>query len=247
LSSGRALTKPPLASSFGEALKRGVPVLALLAALDALIVTAALWAHPVSFPPGTPPLPVPWQDPGYAAEQVVIHIVAGFAVGTLAGGLTAGFIGAGMGPLIDVDHLAAAFGYTYAARDGHSLIVLGALILVVWGLGIWRWGALDFALFSTAQFMTHFAVAPPGFPLLAPVETMWLYLPVGYYVIVTALCLVGTWVVRNRDAGRTRRDTSIRPLAGSTAISLCYGWEHNDTLDGQDSLEKTILPEALED
>ena len=122
-----------------------------------------------------------------------------------------------MGVLIDIDHVAALIGFHSAARDGHSIFLLSSLVLLVWGLKLWRWGSLDFALFSTAQFATHFAVAPPGFPLLAPFVSTWFVLPAYAFVAVAMFCVVVARLVAiERRVGKATYD-SMKRLPESTA------------------------------
>jgi len=191
-----------LRSSLAESVRLGLPVLALLVVLNAVLVPAAIWvqhAFPATGPPAGPPTPLSWLEPSYATEQVLIHILTGFVVGLLTMSFTKGLIGAAMGPLIDIDHLSALFGFPSAARDGHSIILLACLVLVVSALGLWRWGGVDFALFSTAQFSAHFAVAPPGFPLLSPFATTSFKPTAAVFALVTALCLITAWLTRSKQ------------------------------------------------
>jgi hypothetical protein len=192
-----------LGSELNESVRQGVPVLALLVVLDALLVPAAIGvqhAFPSTGPPAGPPKPISWMNPSYAAEQGLIHILAGFVVGLLTLSFSKALIGAVMGPLIDIDHVSALVGFPSAARDGHSIVLLACLILLVSALGLWRWGRVDFALFSTAQFAAHFAVAPPGFPLLSPFATILFKPPALVFALVVALCLFAVWSRGSRPA-----------------------------------------------
>jgi len=191
-------------SRLAESVRRGLPVLAMLVVLNAVLVPAAISVQhvfPSTGPPAGSPKPIPWLDPSYAVEQGLIHVVTGFFVGLLTMSFTKALIGAAMGPLIDIDHLSALLGFPSAARDGHSIILLACLILVVSALGVWKWGGVDFALFSTAQFSAHFAVAPPGFPLLSPFATIAFKPPAAVFVLVTALCLIAVWLNRPKQDG----------------------------------------------
>ena len=100
--------------------------------------------------------------------------------------------------IADVDHIAAILGYPALGREGHSFVLLAVLIIMVWGFGLWKWGAVDFALFSTAQFAAHFLVAPPGFPLFEPFTYAVYFLPPLVFAGITVVCLLGAWV-RNRS------------------------------------------------
>lgn len=187
------------ASALRTAVSNGLPVILALFALNAVVVGAAALLHPVGDPAGQLAAfsYFPW-EPRYAAEQILIHVGTGFAVGALVGGLSKGLVGAAFGPLMDIDHLSLLMRTEYFGRAGHSLVLLAALILVVGWAGFWKWGAVDFAFFSSIQMTTHFAVAPPGFPLLSPFTMHSFVLPVWVYVAATALLLVGAWVTRHR-------------------------------------------------
>ena len=207
-----------------KALKRGTVMLALLTLLNAVVVPVAVWAHPFYSPPvgHLPVPPVPWSNLTYAEEQVAIHLVAGFFVGVLAGGISKGAIGAALGMFIDVDHLSAFFGANYAVRYGHSLFLLGGLILLVWAFRVWPWGARDFALFSTAQFMAHFAVAPPGFPLLSPLLVTSFHLSSWVFGLGAGLCVAAGWVWGDRSllraAGLVRHPSVVEHPGGSRPV-----------------------------
>lgn len=192
-----------------EAVRSGLPALVVLVVLDAVSVAIASLAHPVGIGAAQPPPPIPWSSPDFASQQILIHVASGFAVGFLLGGLTKGMIGAAFGPMIDADHLSAAFGTTYYVRDAHSLVVLACLILVVGLTGTWRWGVADFALFSGAEFAAHFAVAPPGFPLLSPVLVYTYVFPSWFPLIVTAALIAANWAVRSRR-GRPRQEEELQ-------------------------------------
>ncbi len=136
-----------LRSRLAEAVRLGIPVLVLLVVLNAVLVPAAIGiqrAFPSTGPPARPLESLSWLDPSYAVEQGLIHILTGFVVGLLTRSFTKALIGAAMGPLIDVDHVFALLGFPSAARDGHSLILLVCLIMVVSALGLWRWGSCGF-------------------------------------------------------------------------------------------------------
>ena len=205
-----------LASIFVDAFRQGIPVLALLVALNAVLVPASIEVRLALQAPGTPPVQpptsIPWLDPSTALGQILIHALAGLAVGLLTLSFAKGLIGAAMGVLIDIDHIAALVGFHSAARDGHSILLLSTLVLFVWGLRLWRWGSLDFALFSAAQFATHFAVAPPGFPLLSPFVSTWFELPVAVFPLVTTLCIVAGWLGAPERAGIRRITAGFRSL-----------------------------------
>ncbi|MDG6988630.1 MAG: hypothetical protein JRN21_04815 [Nitrososphaerota archaeon] len=169
----------------------------VLMALNAVFVALALsvqTAAPGSGPSPSPPGPVPWiADPSIAVVQVLVHVVTGFLVGALTLDLEKGVIGAAMGALIDIDHVSVLLGFTSVGREGHSFVLMAVLIVVVWRLGLWRWGPADFALFAVAQFAAHFAVAPPGFPLFEPFTYQVFSLPPADFAAVAALSLGCFW------------------------------------------------------
>ena len=214
--------KSILSSTLTDAIRQGIPILGLLVALNAVLVPASIGIRLALQEPGTipvgPPTPIPWLDPSTALGQILIHALAGLIVGLFTFSLAKGLIGAAMGVLIDIDHVAALIGFHSAARDGHSVFLLSSLVLLVWGLRLWRWGSLDFALFSTAQFATHFAVAPPGFPLLAPFVSTWFEFPTYAFVSVTMFCvLVG---LLNAIKGKGGRDSPIKQVPDTPSFIL---------------------------
>lgn len=190
---------PRAASALRDAVKDGSPVIAALVLLNAVFVAIGALAYPVPATPGTvPPQSVSWWNFNYAAVQILIHVAAGFVVGALAGGLAKGLVGAAFGPLIDIDHLSVFLGTDSYARAGHSLVLLAALIFVVGLIGAWHWGRTDFAFFAVSQFTAHFAVAPPGFPLLSPALLYPFMFPFWVWAVATAVTLLAAWEVRFR-------------------------------------------------
>lgn len=187
-------------SAVKAAVRSGVPAVGALVALSAAVVAASAVLHPALAHPGpsAPPVFIPWSQPYYATGQILIHVVSGFIVGYLAGGLAKGFVGAAFGPLIDVDHLSVLGGSGAFVRGGHSLILLALLVLFVGWAGTWRWGAVDFAFFASAQMTTHFAVAPMGFPLLSPLVATEFVFSRWIPAAVTAAILLGAWAYRSR-------------------------------------------------
>lgn len=156
---------------------------ALLCLIDAAVVLLSVIVLPVLQTP--PILSISSLPTTYNGGQIALHIGVGFLIGAATLNVSKAVIGAGLGPLIDIDHVGALLGLPVNARSGHSVIVVVLLILFVWGFSLWRWGGPDFALFASMEFAAHFWVAPPGFPLLSPLSTTvysfpsWVYMPVA--------------------------------------------------------------------
>lgn len=170
---------------------------ALLCLIDAVVVLLSITPPAVSHLP-----PAPSFTPTYFGDQIVLHIVTGFLVGATSLNLSKALIGAGLGPLIDIDHVGALLGLPVNARAAHSFVVLAILILVVWGLSLWRWGAADFALFASLQFSAHFLVAPPGFPLFSPISATVYSFPNLVWAPLTLALVVIYFLKCRRDSAR---------------------------------------------
>ncbi len=156
--------RPP-PNRVAKALRTGWSILLMLAALNALLIgLMAVLA------PARQPATIAWLNRDTILYQLSLHAVGGFLVGAFSLNLRKALVGAAFGPFIDFDHIGILFGLPVDGRIGHSLFMLGALVVVVYALDLWPSGASDFALFGSAQFAMHFALAPPGFPLLAPFE-----------------------------------------------------------------------------
>ncbi len=189
--------------------RKGLPVLLLLVALNLLSITLGLVLS-AQKQPGT----LAWMnDPRKIQEMVAEHATAGFVVGMAKPNLQRALIGTAFQPLMDVDHVTAYLNLPVDPRIGHSLFVLVALTLVVSSLRMWPWGRVDFGLFASAQFAIHFAIAPPGFPLLAPFAPTKFYFPsliptMAGVLVVLLNFMVSRGVTKWEHPGGPRKATS---------------------------------------
>ena len=164
--------------AFMEAASQAAKLYLAMAALTALFIAIA-YALARSTPALAPspsqlgPLP----GASYSAYQILVHVVTGFAAGAVSLNPAVALVGAGAGPLIDLDHLGFFAGLPIEARLAHSVLFVAALILVEWRTRFWSRGTRNFVLFITLQYCVHFAVAPPGFPLLSPLSVEVFYFP----------------------------------------------------------------------
>jgi hypothetical protein len=180
-----------------------LPVYVILCLIDAVVVACCGFLQPIMQSGSGVPVGSP-----YFANQILLHVVSGYIVGGVSLDLSKALIGAGLGPLIDIDHLGAIAGLPVAARAGHSFVVMAVLVGVVWGLSLWRWGGPDFALFASLEFFTHLMVAPPGFPLLSPIAPTTFYPP--YYVWMLPTLALGAAYFLKCRRGRQRASSSVR-------------------------------------
>lgn len=171
-----------------EAVKQGARLFLAMAALSALFIVGSL-ALGAAIPSMATPLSQlgPLPNLSYAGYQISLHVVTGFAAGALSLDPVVAILGAATGPLIDLDHLGFYFGFPVEPRVAHSLLFIALLIAVQWRTGFWKRGTKDFALFVLLQYSVHFAVAPPGFPLLAPLSTIVVYFPRTYPIAFAAV------------------------------------------------------------
>lgn len=160
-----------------EAARNGWKLLLVMAGFNALFILLALVLSPeapasVSLPPSQPAeLPsVP-----YVSYQLLIHVVTGFAAGAVSLDPAVALIGGVVGPLIDFDHLGFFAGLPVEARVGHSLVLVALILLLDSRLHLWGRGTRNLFLFLALEYSVHFAVAPPGFPLFAPLSFVDMY------------------------------------------------------------------------
>jgi hypothetical protein len=161
-----------------EAARQAAKLYLAMAALTApfIAIAYALARSTPALAP-TPAELGPLPSPSYELYQIMIHVVSGAAAGAVSLDPILALVGAGAGPLVDLDHLGFFAGLPIEARLAHSLPFVAALVLVEWRTRFWSRGTRNFVLFITLQFSVHFAVAPPGFPLLSPLSTEVFYFP----------------------------------------------------------------------
>jgi hypothetical protein len=158
-------------SLFERAARQGAKLYLVMAVCNALFILLALALSP-SAPPSASPSPQPAQLPSspYIGYQVLVHIVSGFLAGAVSLDPAVALVGAGLGPLVDLDHLGFFAGLPVDARVGHSFLLVALVVLLDWRLHFWDKGTRNFFLFISLEYSVHLAVAPPGFPLLAPLS-----------------------------------------------------------------------------
>jgi len=129
----------------------------------------------------------------YSAYQILVHVVTGFGAGALSLDPGVALVGGVVGPLIDFDHLGFFAGLPVEARVGHSLFLLALVVLLDSRLHFWGRGTRNLFLFLALEYSVHFAVAPPGFPLLSPLTFANFYfsrvLPAAFAVLLAAAFL----------------------------------------------------------
>jgi len=154
---------------FKRAARQGTKLFLVLAGANALFILLALALSPKASPSISPPSP-PQPLPGipYVAYQLLLHVVTGFAAGAVSLDPAVALIGGAVGPLIDFDHLGFFARLPVEARVGHSLVLVGLIILLDARFHLWGRGTRNLFLFLALEYSVHFAVAPPGFPLLSP-------------------------------------------------------------------------------
>lgn len=193
--------RSPLVSAIDGAFRKGARTIALLIAINFAWVLIALALRSPK-PPGTPA----WMNqPGTIVQAVATHVVAGFLVGAATLSIERGLIGAAFQPLIDIDHLTAYVHLPVDPRVGHSLVLMVVLVVVAGALKAWPWGVADLGLFASSEFLIHFAVAPPGFPLLTPLTPTTFFFP-SVYAAAPGLVIVAAnfWLSRVRNRGSAR-------------------------------------------
>ena len=196
-----------------EAARQGAKLFLAMAACSALFVLLALGlsrATPSLAPSSSQLGPLP--SASYSTYQILVHVVSGFAAGALSLDPAVAMVGAGVGPLVDLDHLGFFAGLPIEARVGHSVFYVALLLLVEWRTHFWSRGTGNFFLFITLEFSVHLAVAPPGFPLLAPFSTSILYFPRIEPAALAGVLAVGFLL----DSMRRRRRAST-PAGGMTS------------------------------
>ncbi len=163
---------------FEEAGRQGTRLLLVIAGGSAVFIVLALAISPApNSSPSAPSQPVSWLDPSYVAYQLSLHVFWGFVAGAVSLDPAIALIGAAVGPSIDIDHLGLLAGLPVDARVGHSVLFVAFVVLIDWRLHFWGRGTRNFSLFISLEYGVHLAVAPPGFPLLAPLSSTTVFFP----------------------------------------------------------------------
>jgi hypothetical protein len=176
---------------FEEAAKQGGKLLLVMAGCSVLFILLSLAVSPTGSPPAPPSVPppshpsvppppsqpLPLPSLFYASYQILIHVVSGFVAGAVSLNPAVALVGAAFAPLIDLDHIGFFAGLPVDARVGHSFLMVALLVLLDWRLHFWGRGTRNLFLFISLEFSVHLAVAPPGFPVLAPLSATVFYFP----------------------------------------------------------------------
>lgn len=155
----------------------------VVAGLNALFILLALVLSPTGTAAVPSPSPQPPSQPPtlpslpYLGYQLLLHVFSGFAAGAVSLDPAVALVGAALGPLIDLDHIGFFAGLPVEARVGHSFLMVASVVLVDWRLHFWGRGTRNLFLFVALEYSVHLAVAPPGFPLLAPLSEAVVYFP----------------------------------------------------------------------
>jgi hypothetical protein len=200
----------------GEVARQGGKLLLVLAGCSALFILLSLVLSPtvspalpiVAPPPVSPPpsQPLPLPSFFYASGQILLHVVSGFAAGALSLDPVVALVGGAVAPLVDLDHVGFFAGLPVDARVGHSFLMVATIVLLDWRLHFWGRGTRNLFLFISLEFSVHLAVAPPGFPLLAPLSATIFYFPRAFPAALAAVLAVGFTL----DCLRLRRRASQR-------------------------------------
>jgi hypothetical protein len=206
---------------FGETAKQGGKFVVVMAGCSALFILLSLVISPTSSPAGPPSVPPPSHPsappppsqplplPGffYASGQILLHVVSGFAAGAVSLDPVVALVGAVVAPLIDLDHLGFYVGLPIEARVGHSFLMVALIVLLDWRLHFWSKGTRNLFLFISLEFSVHLAVAPPGFPLLAPLSATIFFFPRAFPAALAVFLAVGFFF---DSMSRWRRASSQR-------------------------------------
>jgi len=154
-----------------EAARRGWKLFLVMAGCNALFILLGLVLSPAAPASASPPSQAA-QLPSapYVTYQLLLHVVTGFAAGAVSLDPAVALIGGAVGPLIDFDHLGFFAGLPVEARVGHSLFLVALIVVLDRRLHFWGRGTRNLFLFLALEYSVHFAVAPPGFPLFAPLS-----------------------------------------------------------------------------
>jgi hypothetical protein len=174
----------------GEAAEHGWKLLLAMAGCNALFILLGLVLSPNVAPSVSPPPPNALPSSQYAGYQLLVHVVTGFAAGAVSLDPVVALVGGAVGPLIDLDHLGNFAGLPVEARVGHSLFLVALLVVLDSRLHFWGKGTRNLFLFLTLEYSVHFAVAPPGFPLFAPLSFSAVYFPRLYPAVLAVVIAV---------------------------------------------------------
>ena len=199
----------------GEAARQGGKLLLVIAGCSALFILLSLVLSPTVSPappivapppvsPHPPSQPLPLPSFFFASGQILLHVVSGFAAGALSLDPVVALVGAGVAPLLDLDHVGFFAGLPVDARVGHSFLMVAMIVLLDWRLHFWGRGTRNLFLFIALEFSVHLAVAPPGFPLLAPLTATVFYFPRVFPAALAAVLALGFLL----DCLRLRRRAS---------------------------------------
>jgi hypothetical protein len=198
----------------GEAARQGGTLFLVMAGCTALFILLSIVLAPVlsptvsqAAPPSVSPAPSqPLPLPGffYASNQILLHVISGFAAGAVSLDPVVALVGAVVAPLVDLDHLGFYSGLPIDARVGHSFLMVALMVLLDWRLHFWNRGTRNFFLFVSLEFSVHMAVAPPGFPLFAPLSASVVFFPSAIPAALAVVLAVGFFF----DSMRWRRRAS---------------------------------------
>jgi hypothetical protein len=150
----------------------------------------------------------------YAIGQILLHVVSGFAAGALSLDPAVALVGAVVAPLLDLDHLGFFAGLPIDARVGHSFLMVALIVLLDWRLHFWGSGTRNLFLFISLEFSVHLAVAPPGFPLLAPLSATTFYFPRVFPAALAVVLAMGFFFDSMNPWRRASPRKSVRPVIG---------------------------------
>jgi hypothetical protein len=141
-------------------------------------------------------------------------MASGFLAGAVSLDPAIALVGAGVGPLIDFDHIALLIGLPVNARAGHSIFIVLLMVLVDRRFHFWSKGTRNFFLFISSEYSVHMAVAPPGFPLLSPLSAFVFYFPSWIPGILSIALLIAFFI--DCRAGRRSRGLQKRSERATT-------------------------------
>jgi hypothetical protein len=197
---------PTARRTLEEATKRGWKLFLVMAGCNALFVLLALLLSPTAPASASSSPSQPAQLPGltYVVYQMLLHVATGFAAGAVSLDPAVALVGGVVGPLIDFDHIGFVGGLPVEARVGHSLVLVGLIVLLDSRLHIWGRGTRNLFFFLALEYSVHFAVAPPGFPLLSPLTFKVFYFsrafPAAFAVLFAVAFLFDSMGSRMRAA-----------------------------------------------
>ena len=181
----------------GKAARQGGTLFLVMTGCTALFILLSLVLSPTvsqAAPPSVSPAssqPLPLPSFFYASDQILLHVISGFAAGAVSLDPAVALAGAVVAPVVDLDHLGFYAGLPIDARVGHSFLMVALMVLLDWRLHFWNKGTRNFFLFVSLEFSVHLAVAPPGFPLFAPLSASVVFFPRAIPAALAAVLAVG--------------------------------------------------------